>query len=82
MAIPHAFKGHVCRQGIGLLTLQRPVSWGNERVQVIFLLALEASKETDLQGVFKDILSLTQNAKDLESLLKVRKFGEINIWKK
>ncbi len=82
VAIPHAFKGHVCRQGIGLLTLQRPVSWGNERVQVIFLLALEASKETDLQGVFKDILSLTQNAKDLESLLKVRKFGEINIWKK
>ena len=82
MAIPHAFQGHVCRQGIGLLTLQRPVSWGNERVQVIFLLALEASKETDLQGVFKDILSLTQNAKDLESLLKVRKFGEINIWKK
>ena len=82
VAIPHAFQGHVCRQGIGLLTLQRPVSWGNERVQVIFLLALEASKETDLQGVFKDILSLTQNAKDLESLLKVRKFGEINIWKK
>lgn len=82
VAIPHAFKGHVRKQGIGLLTLQKPVSWGNERVQIVFLLALEASRETDLQGIFQDILSLTQNAKDLESLLRVRKYGEINIWEK
>lgn len=81
LAIPHAFEGHIIRQGIGLLTLQKPVEWGMERVQIVFMLALEASKETDFQKIFEDVLSLTQNGKDLEHLLRAKKFKEISIWK-
>ncbi len=81
LAIPHAFEGHILRQGIGLLTLQRPVEWGRERVQVVLMLALEASEKTDFQKIFEDVLLLTQNSKDLENLLRAKKYREINIWK-
>lgn len=81
LAIPHAFEGHILRQGIGLLTLQKPIEWGRERVQIVFMLALEASGETDFQKIFGDILMLTQNTKDLEQLLKAKKYREISIWK-
>lgn len=81
LAIPHAFGGHILRQGIGLMTLQKPVEWGQERVQIIFMLALEASKETDFQKIFEDVLSLTQHGRDLEHLLKAKKYKEIDIWK-
>lgn len=81
LAIPHAFEGHIRRQGIGLLTLQKNIEWGREQVQVILMLALEASEQTDFQRIFEDVLSLAQNSKDLEHLLGAKKYKEILIWK-
>lgn len=80
IAIPHAFEGHILRQGIGLLTLQRPVLWGNEKVQIVFMLALNASTENHFQGIFGEILELTRNLKDIEHVLKARRFSEIEIF--
>lgn len=82
IAIPHAFEGHIRKQGIGLLTLQRPITWGNEKVQIVFMLALNANVDNHFQGIFGEILDLTRNLKDTEQVLKARKFHEIEIFKK
>lgn len=82
IAIPHAFEGYIKKQGIGLITLPKPISWGSEKVQVVFLLALSAKIENDFQGIFGDILDLSKNNKDMERVLRARKFSEIEIFKK
>ena len=81
MAIPHAFEGHILKPGIGMLTLQKPIAWGNEKVQLVFMLALNARTKTDFQGIFGEILDLTKNIKDLGQVLKARKFNDIEILK-
>ncbi len=81
VAIPHAFEGHILKPGIGMLTLQKPIAWGNEKVQLVFMLALNARTKTDFQGIFGEILDLTKNIKDLGQVLKARKFNDIEILK-
>ena len=31
-AIPHSFKGHIVKPGIGFMTLKKPIQWGEETV--------------------------------------------------
>lgn len=77
IAIPHAFEGHILKQGIGLLTLQKPINWGNTMVQIVFLLTLDAKADINFQGVFSDVLDLTKNIKDAEQILKAKEFHDI-----
>jgi lichenan operon transcriptional antiterminator len=78
LAIPHAFEGHIQKQGIGFMTLQRPVLWGNEKVQVILMLALSAEKENNFQGIFEEVVELTKDPKLVERILKAKRFDELN----
>lgn len=82
VAIPHAFEGHILKQGIGFMTLQKPILWGNEKVQIIFMLALDAKVENNFQGIFGDVLDLTRNIKNVEQVLRAKKYSEIDILKK
>lgn len=77
VAVPHAFEGHIRKQCIGLLTLQKPIYWGTEKVQVIFMIALESNRENDFRGIFEDILDMTKNMKTIEKILKAKKYTEI-----
>lgn len=79
VAIPHAFEGHIRKQGIGLLTLQKPILWGNEKVQIIFMLALSARTENNFQGIFGEVLEFTKDPKSIDQLLKTRKFSELEL---
>ena len=79
VAIPHAFEGHIRKQGIGFMTLQKPIIWGSERVQIVFMLALDAKVENNFQRIFSDVLDLTRNIKDVEQVLRAKKFSEIDI---
>lgn len=77
VAIPHAFEGHIRKQCIGLLTLQKPITWGTEKVQIVFLLGLESKSENNFRGIFEDILDMTKDMKAIEQILKARKYSEI-----
>ena len=79
VAIPHAFEGHIRKQGIGFMTLQKPIIWGSEKVQIVFMLALDAKVENNFQRIFSDVLDLTRNIKDVEQVLRAKKFNEIDI---
>ena len=82
VAIPHAFGGHILKQGIGLMTLQKPIAWGEEKVQLIFMLALNPNGEINVQDIFGELLDLTKDYKSIENILKARKYSEIEILKK
>ena len=77
IAIPHAFEGHIKKQGIGLMTLKKPVSWGEEKVQIIFMLSLDAASQAYIKEIFKDVLELTRDKKAVENMLKAKKYTEL-----
>ena len=77
IAIPHAFEGHIKRQGIGVMTLKKPINWGDEKVQLIFLLSLDVNSKDYIKGIFGDVLELTKDKKAMEVILKARKFSEM-----
>ncbi|MDD3362704.1 MAG: BglG family transcription antiterminator [Hespellia sp.] len=77
IAIPHAFEGHIIKQGIGLLTLKKPINWGDEKVQLIFLLSLGAPSKDYIKGIFGDVLELTKDKKTVELIVKAKKYADI-----
>lgn len=81
-AIPHAFEGHILRQGIGMITLRKPISWGEEKVQIIFMLAVDSKMQESFQGVFGEIVDLTSDIHAVEQLLRVENFKEFDIFVK
>lgn len=78
IAVPHAFLGHVLKQGIGILTLKKPISWGDGQVRIVFMLALDAKTENEiLQKIFKAVYNLVHNLNDVDKLLKADRLEKI-----
>lgn len=77
IAIPHAFEGHIRKQGIGIMTLRRPISWGEEKVQLIFMLSLDAASKDHIKGIFGDVLELTKDKRAVEHILKAKKYEDM-----
>lgn len=78
IAVPHAFAGHVLKQGIGMLTLKKPIPWGSGQVRVVFMLALDAKTENEIfQKIFKAIYNLMHNLNDVDKLLKADSLEKI-----
>ena len=77
VAIPHAFQGHIRKPGIGLLTLRKPIPWGKETAQIVFMLSLDANVGADFQKIFKAVFNLTKNYKDVEKILKAENLTKL-----
>ena len=77
VAIPHAFQGHIRKPGIGLLTLRKPIPWGKENAQIVFMLSLDANVGADFQKIFKAVFNLTKNYKDVEKILKAESLTKL-----
>lgn len=77
IAIPHAFEGHIKKQGIGVMTLKKPISWGEEKVQIIFMLSLDAASQAHIKNIFMDVLELTRDKKAVENILRAKKYTEL-----
>ncbi len=77
IAVPHAFEGHVRKIGIGLLTLKKPIQWGNEKVQIILMLALDARAQEQFKRVFTDLAELTKDTSCLAKILNAEKLSDM-----
>lgn len=76
-AIPHAFEGHILKQGIGLMTLKKPIVWGGEKVQIILMLALDSRAQDSFKGVFGEVVELTGDKRAVERLLRAKDFENL-----
>lgn len=77
IAIPHAFEGHIKKQGIGMMTLKKPINWGNEKVQLIFMLSIDDESKEYIKEIFEDVLELTRDKKTVESIIKAKEYVDI-----
>lgn len=76
-AIPHAFEGNVLKQGIGLITLKKPIEWGNDKVQIILMLSIDIRNKTSFQSIFEELACITKDLSIVESLLVADNYQDV-----
>lgn len=69
VAIPHAEKEFVKKSKVFLVTFEEPIEWGEQQVEIVFLLAL---KDKEIAGVFfKHFQFIMQNEDLMLSLIHI-----------
>lgn len=78
-AVPHAYEGHVLKRGIGLMTLKKPILWGNEKVQIVLMLSLGASDQESFKSVFSELAEITKDTAAIAQILNADKLCDIQL---
>jgi len=78
VAIPHAEKEFVKKSKVFLVTFEEPIEWGEQQVEIVFLLAL---KDKEIAGVFfkhfqfimqnEDLMNKIKNAEESNEIKKI-----------
>lgn len=76
-AIPHPFEGHVKKQGIGLMTLKRPIIWGEEKVQIVCMLSVDVKFKESFKVIFDELANITKDTEAVELILNADRFSDI-----
>lgn len=77
IAIPHAFRGHVLKQGIGILVNRKAIDWDGTKVQIIFMLSTDIESSDRFMNVFTEINALMHNIDVVENILKTSDFKQL-----
>lgn len=72
IAIPHAYQGNVLKQGIAILQLKQPIVWGVEKVQLVFLLALDTQSQQIFMEIFEELAAFTKHTQRVQQALNTQ----------
>ena len=75
VAIPHGNMTEVNEPKIVVAILDKPISWHDDMVDVVFLLAVKMTSQVEIKRTkqfYKDFLQLTDNDENLEALKKLK----------
>jgi lichenan operon transcriptional antiterminator len=76
-AIPHAINSKVKKQVIGVMILNKPILWDKQKVQIIFMIALDENCKISFREVFEYISNLHSNIKLIGEISKVTDYNEL-----
>ncbi|MFW5795249.1 MAG: BglG family transcription antiterminator [Bacillota bacterium] len=68
VAIPHPYEGYIKEPKIAIATLKKPIQWGNNKTQIVFMIALDIRIENDFKKIFMEMSDVI-NSKDIISRL-------------
>ncbi|XXF65584.1 PTS sugar transporter subunit IIA [Thermoanaerobacterium thermosaccharolyticum] len=68
VAIPHSILGYAIGSHIAIGILEKPINWGNDKVQLVMMLALEKMNGNEFQSIFNELFDV---ANDYEMVLKL-----------
>ena len=71
IAIPHGNSSYVGKPGISLVFLKHPVSWGEEEVDIVFLLALNFENISMTRDFFHEFTEFTEEREILDCIRSV-----------
>lgn len=78
VAIPHGQEKLVKTSSIAVATLETPIDWSGEKVDIVFLLALKFETGNEIRRFFKKFYSMLDNEKILNSIRKRKTSKEIH----
>lgn len=77
--VPHAFEGHVLENGIGLMTLKKPIMGGNEKVQIVLMISLDANAQGLCKSVFIELAEIIKDTGAISKILNADKLSSIQL---
>jgi transcriptional antiterminator/mannitol/fructose-specific phosphotransferase system IIA component (Ntr-type) len=77
VAIPHGQEKLVKIPTIAVATLENPIDWSGEKVDIVFLLALKFETGNEIRKFFKKFYSMFDNVKILNSIREKKTSEEI-----
>jgi transcriptional antiterminator len=80
VAIPHSFDGYVNKSQIAIATLKNPISWGEDKVQMVCMIALNVKDNKDFSEIFDNLEKIISRKENVKLLSKQEdKLGFINL---
>lgn len=77
-AIPHPFDGYVRKTGIGLMTLKKPIVWGEETVQIILMLSANLLAQEKFHQIFSCLAELMEDSRTVSHILAANHLNDIH----
>ncbi|WP_099159658.1 BglG family transcription antiterminator [Virgibacillus ndiopensis] len=76
VAIPHPLEPKTNATFWSIVSLNKPIQWGDKPVQIIFLLNTNKAKKDDLKPMFQTLVKLIDNRNLLLKLLQCKSFEQ------
>lgn len=75
VAIPHPLNPNAKGSCIAIGVLEKPISWGDQSVQLVFLLALNKNEKEEYSQLFNHLWEIVQNKRLVDDLCSVKEFS-------
>lgn len=75
-ALPHAIDTEHVKSNISVLTLKKPIPWGDMQVQIVFLLTMEQEKSALWEKVFLRLYHFIKDGNGAEEMANIRNFEQ------
>ncbi|MBA4493977.1 BglG family transcription antiterminator [Paenactinomyces guangxiensis] len=76
VAIPHPMSRMTDKTFWSVCTLNKPILWGENRVQFVCLLSVQKEYKDDLQKMYRFLVKIVEDATLVDQLLKVDNYSE------
>ena len=76
VAIPHAMEMTANKTAIVIIINKQPITWGNNRANIIILLALSKNDLEQFYDIFDSLINLFSNTGYVSSLIKTSDYNE------
>lgn len=77
IAMPHAEEKFTIVSTISIITLKKPILWGQTYVDIVFFIVLKKNNKIDLDKLYKTFFEFIDNKKNLDLLSKAKTVSEI-----
>lgn len=77
IATPHANPSYIKKSNISIATLKNPITWGNEKVEIIFFISLENDKNLELDEIYEVFYDFIDNKKNIDDILSATSPKEV-----
>lgn len=77
VAVPHPLQPGTNATFLSILTLQKPINWGDKLVQLVILLNVNKDKKEDLQPMFQSLVQFIDNKQKVFQILECKTYSEI-----
>lgn len=76
IAIPHGNPDMVQRSALAVAVMEEPILWGNERVTLVFMLAISKQNQGDIRGIIGRISALSETPLIVHALTGSKDYKE------
>nr|WP_278430286.1 PTS sugar transporter subunit IIA [Brevibacillus laterosporus] len=76
VAVPHSMHMDAAKTGICIIILDRPVSWGKEKVQAIVMISINKQQRELFSPFFEGVINILSEWKNVNELIKAKDYDD------